>query len=46
MPTQTKKQQEALSPDKKYQIVKNNTAAQHKHRNSLSPEQTGQVLTN
>jgi hypothetical protein len=34
-----------LSLQKKAQIVKNNTAAQHKHCNSLSPEQKAQGLT-
>jgi hypothetical protein len=34
-----RKQQEALSPEEKAQIGKNNTAAQHKHCKSLSPEQ-------
>jgi hypothetical protein len=40
-----KKKLESLSPAEKVLFVKNNTAAQHKHCKSLSPEQKAQVLT-
>ncbi len=40
-----KKKQESLSPEDKDLFEKNNTAAQHKHCKSLSPDQKAQVLT-
>jgi hypothetical protein len=39
-----KKKQESLSPEGKDLFVKNNTAGQHKHCKSFSPDQKAQVL--
>jgi hypothetical protein len=39
-----KKKQESLSTEDKDLFVKGDTAAQHKHRKSLSPDQKAQVL--
>jgi hypothetical protein len=40
-----KKKQESLSPEDKDLFEKTNTAAQHKHCKSLSPDQKTQVYT-
>ena len=40
-----KKKQESLSPEDKDLFEKKNTAAQHTHCKSLSPDQKAQVLT-
>jgi hypothetical protein len=39
-----KKKRESLSPEDKDLFVKDNTAAQHKHHKSLSPDKKAQVL--
>jgi hypothetical protein len=40
-----KQTRDSLSPEEKVLFVKKNTAAQHKHCKSLSPEQKAQSLT-